>query len=219
MARYNEAKASFWKAADDYREFAYLFLQEQQSLFPDWVNSPSYTIYSGLFFRSNTEIREYVGMVSSVSTFLAIKTNIKLAEDRYILPLVSAAQAEQLKKANRENVLTAQEAMLLDKIKSALGWLALYESAPGLRAVIEDGVLFTALPPEKNLAQIMSKEDVEVYRADAFIKGNMYLSQLKEFLDQNAAAYPLYFNSPQYQLRKEEYSLPQNRGKKSFGLY
>ena len=220
MVRYNDARLSFWRVADDYREFSYLYLQSNQSYFPSWTSSNAYSIYSQLLFRSNYELSEVLGMGNSVGTFLTLKSSIELSEAKYIHPLLCWDMFSRLKDGNKDNSLTDEEKTLLEKVKKALGWMTLYEAAPTLTAVMEDGVLVTAVPPERNkMFQPLSEEQINRIRIDAHAKGTMYLSQLKQFLDETADTYPLYKNSNCYNLRINQYELPNNNAKKSFGIY
>lgn len=197
--KYNDARLSLWKTGDDYREFAYAYLQANQSAFSDWTSSTAYSVYSSLFIRNSSELNEYLGMGNSVSTFLTLKPHIKLCEDKYILPIICTALAADIKTKNKENTLSVTEADLLDRIKNAVAWLALYEAAPTLKAIIEDGILITALPGESHrLYSALSKEDIADIKADAYAKGLMYLSKLKEYLADNAGDFTLYTESPCY---------------------
>lgn len=221
VGKYNDARLSFWRTADDYREFSFSYLQSNQSSFPDWVSSTAYTIYSKYFFRSNSELNEYLGMGSSVSTFLTLRPRIKLCEEKYIYPVLCQEFAETLKTKNAENNLSLDELTLLDKIKSALAWLTMYEAAPNLNAVIEDGVLITALPEMRNkVFAVLTKEQISLIRQDAHDKGLMYLAHLKEYLDVNSSLFSVYQNSPCYKSRVEQYNLPDNQPcTKSFGIF
>ena len=203
VGKYNDARLSFWRTADDYREFTYSYLQSNQSSFPDWVSSTAYTIYSKYFFRSNAELNEYLGMGSSVSTFLTLRPHIKLCEEKYITPVLCADFVQDLKTKNAENNLSLDELTLMDKIKSALAWLTIFEAAPTLNAVIEDGVLITALPEMRNkVFAVLTKEQISLLRQDAQDKGMMYLAALKLYLDKNHDKYPIYEATDCFKLRQ-----------------
>lgn len=218
--KYNDARLSLWKTGDDYREFTYAYLQANQSAFSAWTSSSAYSVYSSLFVRNNLELNDYLGMGNSVSTFLTLKPHIKLCEDKYILPIICTALAADIKTKNKENTLSVTEADLLDKIKNAIAWLALYEAAPTLKAIIEDGNLITAMPGESHrLYATLSKEELSDIKIDASAKGLMYLSRLKEYLDLNASDFTLYTESACYKSRASDYSLPENSASTSFGLY
>jgi hypothetical protein len=203
VGKYNDARLSFWRTADDYREFTYSYLQSNQGSFPDWVSSTAYTIYSKYFFRSNAELNEYLGMGSSVSTFLTLRPHIKLCEEKYITPVLCEDFVQDLKTKNAENTLSLDELTLFDKIKSALAWLTIFEAAPTLNAVIEDGVLITALPEMRNkVFAVLTKDQISLIRQDAHDKGLMYLSALKSYLDKNNDKYPIYQQTDCFKLRQ-----------------
>lgn len=220
MIRYNDARLSLWRTAIDYREFTYTHLRTNQTNYPLWAESEAYVVYNQLFIRESKELHTHLGYGQSVSTYLTLRPYINMAEETYIYPILGDTMCAHLKKQRETDDLTPEEKQLMEKILPALSWAALYQAAPTLTAVLEDGNLITALPPEQSkVFSPLSEAQLSKIQADAYAKSAQYLSRLKAFLDENISTYPLYENSPAAKNRQTEYNLPNNYGKKSFGFF
>jgi hypothetical protein len=219
MWQYNDLRVSYFRVADSYREQAYKYLQENKDYFTDWAGSSCYTQFNQLFIRSNTELNAIIGKGESVNTFLSLKTFIEIAEFKYILPTIGRDFSEELKGKRNENTLKPYETILLEYIQKVIGWACLYEAAPTLRVIIQDGVMTTAMPAERSqvFAPISDSQLVSI-RQDALDKFSTFLAAFKKYLDDNHTNFPTYEQSDYFTNHIKEYSIPNNRWKKSFRL-
>lgn len=219
MIRYNDARLSFWRTADNYRELAYQFLQENIASFPLWESSDACSIFNQLLIRSGSELNAFLGYGSAVSTYNSLRASIIEVEHFFVVPVIGDTFLEHLKAQRKSNLLTPEEILLLDKLLPSVAWLALGMAATGLVAVLEDGNLVSALPPEQSkIFSPLNERQLAAIEINAKQKGERFLNQFKLFLDQNASTYPVYFNSTFYKIRNEDYNLPNNRNKSSFRL-
>ncbi len=205
--KYNEAKVTLFRMGDKYREFVYYFLQKnhQDNDLQAWASSPAYTFYNELLIRNNSDLNQVIGKGENVNTFLTLLPFIRMAQEKYISPLLCADFLDTLleKIKDDETTLTLYEAKVVAYSKCILAWFALYEALPSLKAVIIEGVMVTSLPSETSkssfVSGILTQQERAEIRTDAATKAADYLLLLKAYLKGNALNLPNYTSTNCYQ--------------------
>jgi hypothetical protein len=220
-AAYTEFRMNLWNNATLYRNLAFQYMQDNIGAFETWAESPSYTESQELFIRNNDQLSNELGMGDSVDTYMALRTHIKTAEQKYLFPILCTDFAAHLLTAIKEGTLTEYEEALIVHIKSASAWYGLYEAAPTLRATIQNGMLLTFLPIENSkVFQPIPFNEMQAIQSQAKSKAEGFIAKIIEYLDLNAADLPQYQDTTCYEKKMKANQLPLNTpDKATFGMY
>lgn len=207
--------------ADLYADALLSFLEINHTNYLLWKASSSFTITKELFIANVAEFEAHVPVGGSKRVWLAMRSFVKLCEVEYILPAISQSLYDDLKAKillTPGTALSASYQTLLSKIQRSLAWLALYKALPFQAVSFTPGVgiTMTSTADGHTTRQAADRLRFETAMTAATGTAMSFLRELKKYLDDHAADYPLYTfndfeNDPQ-----PSYSLPDNFGKKSF---
>lgn len=182
-----------------------VFLETNQTNFPNWVSSSSYTENYQYLVRNATEFSHYVSYVSSRKTYLAIRSELHNAEFLTLKKITCQPLLDDLKlyqetkfRGGDLTFFPAEYAYLLDYyIKPLLANDTLFRALASLGIVLEGSFLYlteyVALNKTNHTASFDTKEALrEQLRANV----DHYTDGLKFYLDTNINNLPKYRDSP-----------------------
>jgi hypothetical protein len=187
---YTDTREEILKTIDSLYESFFRRLDEVK---PDaWTASPAYQIRNGLFIRSADDLNEYISLAGKNRRFFArIAEFIRRAEDFYIRPAVTDEVFTSLKAAFRNPAAapTANEKALIEKIRPALAYLAVYEAFKYIPLSVEVSSLRTLRSAEPSrYEETNENERRQGIRQELYQDGQLYLADLKKYLDRTATA-------------------------------
>jgi len=166
-----------------------------------WEESPAYLARNEYFIRSAAELTKYVSLVGRNTRFFQkLLPYIDRAESNYIPQAITEEVFEELKEKFKDSTQTldATERKIVEKIRKAVGHLALYEAYPYLPMVVD----------EKGLREIRRKDGLQEeeladnkyrnsQRYQLHQDGLFYITQLKDYLNSvsDASTYVPYYEA------------------------
>lgn len=184
------------------------FLEANAATYPTWVNTSAYTMLKENFIQNATEATKYININGSRRVFICLKQHINFVEEVIIKQLVSAAQFNELKDQFRQGNLTADNALLVDKLKPIIAIYALKSAIPQMRfSITESGIMVSSFG---GLGYVFNKiqnaataAEIKELMKDLEEKGLAYTDACKKFLWDNVAKFPLYAASEAYTLKAD----------------
>lgn len=193
--RYESRRAAHLNVADSYADKMLAFLELHKDLFTSWAGSSSFTVNKDLFIADSKKLSEYLGTGESRRAYLSIRPYIRLAEKQYIVPALGKPLYDEMKSQLVSNPLdvSAGNALLLPYVREAVAWAAYYDALPFISIKITgDGVQVISRNDGVNNRNAASKDDKAEARAQAGRLMDRFLNELRLYLDEKAADYPLY---------------------------
>jgi len=183
----NSLKAEGYNALDTILEF----LESNKVLFPEWVQSNSYTISRSLIINSATDFNKYYPRInSSRLVFLSLMPYIQMVEDFNILPSIGRAYYDELKKQILDNDISEDNELIINKLKFAVANLAIWKGINELSVNIADkGVFFYGMESIDKQADLITPIDgnmLDKLKANAYLNGLNYIQYAKDILDNSA---------------------------------
>jgi len=211
----NRDKAAFqWqheKGENFYLDTAYdgldrliKFLLVNKSDYPNWDGSAYHAAEQGALLNSADALQRYVNISTSYRTYRALLPVLLNCEDIFIRPLLGDTLIDAIKTEVKDDNASADHKLLLKRIEPALAFLTMGEGLEDLNMeVTGDGAFRYSLRTNVgNIREKQAPETADLTRAaERFrAKGQGWLKDLREYLDQNASPtkYASYYNSPQY---------------------
>lgn len=223
----------YCKRSYDAADALILFLEKNQKNYQDWLLSPSYTQNTQLFIRNAGQYAEFMPLVQSRQTYLAIRPKIKEVE-LYIKNLLCSPLFYDLKAYVKDKLAfdsgintinmaiypSEYEILLRDFVQPLLAYETLFRSVAYLDIVLENGHLYL-----KEYISVDSTKKSTDYKAVEQLREQLrndaqsFEKALQNFLDSNVENLPKYKNSPCYQItvrRQTDYC--KNAGNKTYGF-
>lgn len=201
-------KAMRWSAlenADLFLDRLLNFLEKQVAAsvayFDLWKNSSAYKVKTSAFFRRTADLDEFLNIKASRRSFISLVKYLALVEEDIIAPVLCGTTFDAMKTAAVAASPSANDAALLKKVRKAVAYLGLAEAIPHHRLVIDDeGFRIVSQSDQfddrRNLTNNTHLDSIEKLRDSAERKGRQYLTELQNFLAENAATYTAWASSP-----------------------
>jgi hypothetical protein len=198
----DELQASFLNAGYDSIDPMLEYLEEQKLLFPAWASSTAYTVLKQFFINTARQFSEFVWINESRRMFLSMRSQMKKVEEFSILPLTCKPLFAELKSQILSGEISDPNKALLDLIRPAVAHLtmaravdelSLIQSENGIQVANNTGSTYTKGKEPASDAQLQR------LKCQAQADGQTYLAQIRELLESDLDAYPLYRDSPCYQ--------------------
>ena len=154
--------------------------------FPTWFESSAYTVYKDLLVNKTSVFNKWFYIFNSRQTFVALKPNIQIVEDRFIkapigLELLTALKTSQTN-ANRKEVKELLQ-------KSIVAFTVMLTVDNGMFKLDAQGIhmRFDALPYESTVTNINVKVNDFLTRtkANKKVEGEEYLKAARKIITEN----------------------------------
>jgi len=207
--------------ADLYADALLSFLEVNHANYPLWKASSAYTITKELYLTSVTDFEKHIPVGGSKRVWLNIRPFVSLCEIEYIVPAISQKLHDDLKAKillTPGTALSAPYLTLLSKIQRTLAWLALYKALPFQAVQFTPGVGITSVSTADGHTSKTAADRIRYETAVTAATGSgmSFLRELKKYLDDHCADYPLYEFNDYENDGQPAYELPNNYGKRSF---
>lgn len=172
-----------------------------------WTTSEAYQARNAHLLRSPQELDKYVGLVGRNARFFdRLVMYIGRAEELYIAPAVTEeVYGALLEKWQTPTLLSPTDKMLIERIRKALGPLAVYEAYPYLPLLIDqEGIRQIRKTDGTREEDIVDSKQRDAQRMQLLNDGQLYLAKLRQWLDSVASEtlFPAYHT----RLMQEQYS-------------
>lgn len=159
---------------------------------PDaWRSSEAYRKHNQQFIRSADELYRYLPLAGRNRRFFDnVSEFIRRAEQLYIGDLLTEQVFDELKEKWGDSAaeLTALETKLIEKINQALAPLAIYEAYPYLPIKVDENGLREVRRWDGTTNETIASMPLRnAQRAQLWKDGQVYLAQLRKFLDHNSS--------------------------------
>lgn len=186
------------RTADSLLNNLVAFLEKNKADFPLWEQSEFFHQNKELLINSTVELQKRIYIENSRIFFYKLRPSIRLAEHKYIANTISETFLSDLKSKYQNDTLNDEEKKAIELAKDALAHFAFSESLPGLSLFISpNGVRATMFQTQKQT----KNQDIqifEMFKKPHLENGQIYLTELKKYLDQNPDLFPLYRDSGKY---------------------
>lgn len=183
-----------------------LFLErnQQETIFNAWLNSESYTENYALFIRNCKQFSEYVSLVKSRQTFLALRNSLRNAEVFDLKLLLCKPLFEDLKAYLKDkdkgldlSVYPVEYEYILILIYPLLCNSAMFRGLAVLSVVVEgDGLYLGEYSILEGTRLTVNERAVETLREQFRADMDNSRVDLKHYLDSNIGNLPKYRDSP-----------------------
>lgn len=211
--RYEGRRWAHLLNGDRFTDQLLAFLENSAAYFTDWSSSDSYTINKDLFIADSYKLSKYIGTNGSRRAFLALRSHIRMAEKKYIVPAIGQELFDELKTEmqTKPPSLTDLNKNLLPLIEEGLAWGAYYEGLPFLVVKFDTtGVQVISANDSIVNKQAADQNTKEVARSTAAHNMDSFLGSLKRYILDHASDYPLFQTSSAYDNSNPRYRRPQN---------
>ncbi len=180
-------------------------LEKYEQDYPEWLESDYYAQKKGLFIRSAVEFESAGESIQgSALTYQALRPTIKDIQEITIKSALPETYFNELLTQLDEDSLTADNALILDQyIRPAVAKLTLLDGLSTLPVEISShGVRVNQLElaGDSRTSKMADLASIEKKAYSLRGRGEYYLNQMKEYLNENASAtkYSIWFNSDHY---------------------
>ena len=209
--RYESRRWAHLSNGDRFIDQLLAFLEVNADYFTAWKNSSAYTISKDLFIADSFTLSNYIGTNNSRRAFLALRSHIRMAEKKYIIPAIGQDLFDQLKSQIITGDVSEDNTTLIAMIREGLAWAAYYEGLPFIDVKFNtDGVQMISANDGINNKLSAGKDEKELARSVAGRNADSFLGSLKKFMIDNASKYSLYENSDANENRTPNYRRPTN---------
>ena len=187
------------KKADTFMDMSLAQIEEKiedgESFFDTFKATNTYKGQGSHFFRYTSELNEYLNILGSRRTFLAIAKFLKAVELRELKPILCETTFDALVAGIDGNNLSEANEALLEKVKPVVANYGLVEAIPHLAILVEaDGIKFLSqsdmLNDKRNLANVQHFKMIEKLQYKAEDNARTARADLIDFLNNNADDYP-----------------------------
>lgn len=198
---FNSSKGDAINKADLFLDRALQVLESAPASYTTWRDSTAFTLHHKYLITTVDEIQELGG---SRRTFKSLMQFIKKAEDRYLEPSIGPDLLTTLKtKQQTAGTFTAYETKVLEYLKDALRYYALYLSGSTLRLKLTDqGLMVASTDDGIGKYELSAREDYGDWKAGKLQDGEYYLNRAKNYLELNADQFSDY-NGSTYHKNKQ----------------
>lgn len=209
--RNDELRMDYLKEGDRHAEALLLYLEEQAGTtrFNAWyTDNAANTIAEGLICRSATIAMRHIDIEGAPRRlFLRMKKRIRNIELQYIKMLICKEQYDELVSNIQTDISTPPNQRLIQKLEPIIAKMALYQTIPMLQMHLnENGLTIYSSNDGTVKKQAVSTQNMNIYMSELKIGDFGYekdVDQLKQFIEENIADYPLIANSSCYTMRPE----------------
>lgn len=199
-----DALRKSWTVANTRLDRALAFLHLFIGNYPTYQASPAYADSLALFFNSGAELSDYLPSDTSRVVYVQLRPAIREAELRYIKPTMGDAFFEEIKAAiaaQDTTALSTNQEALIAKVRQALAYWMRVCAIPNLRLTFSHaGLVEPAYDQTVDYTQSRpaGEEPVRSLYISMQEAGAEFLTDLRTWLNANAAAFPTYLASEQY---------------------
>lgn len=199
----NAAKNSWLNKAYLFSDVLLSYLESHSDEYPSWKNSECFTKRLDSLLYTTGQFNDEYFIKNSRRLFLALKPIIRSIESKYAMPTLSQAYYDALLTSIRAGSVSADDQVILKKIRPAIAHLAMAEAITRFafevfpEAVYANIVSAFGTIDGKNPA---GKIDKALAVDSLNSEGNSELAGLQKYLDANASStkYSTYFASSRY---------------------
>ena len=177
-------------------EALFLFLDTNRISYPEWTSSASFTNYQSLFIKSGSDFDSQFKTASPYRNYWAWRYKMKEVEEGAIRDALTDGVFNDLKaKDQAGTALSANEALLMFRIKKAISYLTVAAALPYHTVRIDSNGLSIISPsPDNNKQQrtAASGEDLSLLIRTAGATGKEWIEKIVALLQANPADFPLY---------------------------
>ena len=175
------------------------FLEANKATYTIWAGSTAYTRSKELFVNTTREFNdEFASLNNSRRLFMAMRHILKRHDNKTIKAVLGTTLFAEIKLQITAGTVTSANETLLTYIRSALVNLTVMDAIPELGLKIDEFGITVSAPTTSSTTQNQSARQVanadQVNSLWKNVKkvGEDYLAGLKDYLEANAATYPLY---------------------------
>lgn len=191
--QFKELQRSFKKSGHEALDELLEYMERSPDLFPEWFQSETYTVYSQLLVNKTSVFNKWFYIFNSRQTFVALKSNIQIVEDRFIKAPLGIELLTALK-TNQTNTNRKEAKELLQK--SIVAFTIMLTVDNGMFILDAQGIhmRFDALPYESTVTNINLKVNDLLTRtkANKQIEGEEYLKAALKIITQNPTDFEEY---------------------------
>lgn len=198
---YYESRRNAILKADDHLDQLLAYLDSRAKAgdagFNTYSNSDPYQNEGSDFFRSSSEMEQYLNIKGSRRAFASIIRYFKKAERRYIRPLIGEQFYNELKTEYRTATLSAENEEALGLLQNCLAEYGLYEAIPHISCILQnDGIVIVsatnAFDSTRNSNTIFGQAMIERVQDKSLHDGRLASRELEVHLTTNLDDYPTY---------------------------
>lgn len=205
-----QLQLSFIQKADLHAEklLEYLEANASGTKYADWFNDLTVNTRLEGWMVNNTRIAsQYIDINESRRIFLRLKKRIKDIESTYVKRLICADQYDELVTQIQADSITAENQLLIDRIRPIVAKKALYLTMPSLRISISDQGITIYSSNDGVVNKEAADRDQIKYLLES-LKGGEFgyehdQRELEEFIEANISDYPLIEASECYTIQPD----------------
>lgn len=200
-----------WQIEDTRRQLKFDGFQALQKLLlklialgnalPLWYASDERENMLSLLINDARNFSKYYNIKDNYCLFREMRDAMLYVEQCHILPVLCTDLYENLQAATLANTYTPEQTKLLNYIKPVIAYYTIAESMPNLSALMTEAGIIEGFDTERQTLKATlpaRNELISLKIRDAKEKGEASKATLINFLQKNAANYPLYLNSECY---------------------
>lgn len=198
-------KNALWnmiQQADQFLDKALEYADEQvdggNSWFDEYAESTAWTSKYP-YFPTTASLQEHIDIRDSRRTYLSMVKYSGTAFDKNLLAIIGKDMHDELVEEIQGSTLTAENTLLVEKIRRSLSYYTLAESLPHMRVVLDgDGVKTVSSTDFYDASRTAGDEMIVDLRMKSLENARMYRAEINKFLYQNADDYPTWKDSDRY---------------------
>lgn len=213
------APASQWRLRDIKNTFAYdgfnaveellEFLWESaEGTYPDWEASANKNKHRELLVLSAKQFSEHFWIDDSYQLYRMFKPTLRIVQKYYLRSTLGPGLYAEIVEQNTAGELTELNQTLMDDfILPAIAQITFYEAAPRLRLDISEFGISQRQISDRESEDVKMPANETAYGdgvSSSVRNGQMFIADLREYLYENHADYPLYEASTAYAQRDAE---------------
>lgn len=175
-----------------------------------WKDSDAFSIGRADLFRTTADFQAFQNINNSRRTYLAMLPILKQVTKIHLVPILGQAQYDELVEGLQENDLSAEELLLLERVRAAMASWAVYYATQKM-AVLPDQDGFRVISNADAIDQHaysaeVTQSAIERLRAGAEQEARTNTADLQVFLADNADDYPTWKNSDANPANADDYT-------------
>lgn len=199
------------KSGDIHADRLLAFLEENASIekYATWYQSEANTVNSGTIVYNTAIASKHIDIGESRRIYLQLRPTIVALERRFVPRLIGQSQYADLINNIQANTVSAEYAKLIDRLEPIICKRALFMRLPFMQVSIgHDGAiwLYSDVSELRKKDFLASREDVKILRHE-LMDGELgylaYEEELRQFIIDNIADYPLMKSSPVYTVQPD----------------
>jgi len=198
------------QSADISADAMLAFLEEKAtaSVYQEWYGSEANTRNSGYLVYGTSVASKHIDINQSRRVFLKLRQKIREIETRFVPKLIGPAQYADLIIQIKADTVSPAYRALIDRIEPIICKYALYLQLQFMRVQINEHGIFVYSGQDDifKLGQLASDADVKILRQQLMDGEFGYIAdeeELRQFILDNIADYPLIQSSPVYTVQPD----------------